>query len=230
MSVTTARIEKPEPEEPAWSYEGESGPSDWSNDYPECAGSAQSPIDVRGAEEANLEPIEFTYLTVGGVVRDTGRIIQVDSEGGTLKVGDRQYTLLRLQFHVPSEHTIEGRRFDAVLDLVHVDADSQLAVVSLQLVVGDENEFVGDVLDQLALHVDERGEVDVEDLSLDDSAYYTYVGSLTMPPCSEGVRWIILSEPATLSEEQLEALAGYHENNHRPEQPLNNRTIRHAAR
>lgn len=230
VSVSPIRGGSSEPEYPAWSYEGENGPETWSRSYPECAGGAQSPIDISGAEEAELEPLEFTYVTVGGQVVDSSYAVHVRSEGGTLQIRDRMLTLQELHFHTPSEHTIDGRRFDAAMHLVHADDDSQLVIVELPFIVGDENDFVEDVLQQLELVEEDRSEVDIEDLELEDAGYYAYDGSMTTPPCSQEVRWIILSEPATLSDEQLENIAAHHPNNIRPLQQLNDRKILYHSR
>ena len=230
VSVSPIRSGPSEPANPTWSYEGENGPENWSRAYPDCAGSAQSPIDISGAEEAELEPLEFTYLTVGGLVVDTSYAVHVTSEGGALQIRDRILALQELHFHTPSEHTIDGRRFEAAMHLVHADDDSQLVIVEVPFIVGDENDFVEDVLQQLELVEEDRIEVDIEDLELEDAGYYTYDGSMTTPPCSQNVRWIILSEPATLSEEQLENIAAHHPNNIRPLQQLNDRTILHYSR
>jgi carbonic anhydrase len=230
VSVSPIRSGQSAPANPTWSYEGENGPENWSSAYLECAGRAQSPIDVSGAEEAELEPLEFTYLTVAGQVIDTSYAVHVTSEGGTLQIGDRLLTLQELHFHTPSEHTIDGQRFDAAVHLLHADEDSQLVIVELPFILGDENEFVGQVLDQLELAEEDRSEVDIEDLELEDAGYYTYNGSMTTPPCSQGVRWVILSEPATLSVEQLGKLAAHHPDNIRPLQQLHDRTILRYSR
>lgn len=230
VSVSPIRSGQSAPVNPTWSYGGEDGPENWSGAYAECAGRAQSPIDISGAEEAELEPLEFTYLTVGGQVIDTSYAVHVTSEGGTLQIRDRLLTLQELHFHTPGEHAIDGQRFDAAMHLVHADEDSQLVIVELPFVVGDENEFVGDVLDQLELAEEDRSEVDIEDLELEDADYYAYNGSMTTPPCSQGVRWVILSEPATLSVAQVEDLAAHHPDNIRPLQPLHDRTILRYSR
>lgn len=217
--------------EPAipWSYEGESGPAHWADEYPVCAGKAQSPIDVKATAIADLPPLEFEYVTIGGTIVDTGRALQVDTEGGALTVGDSTYTLLQIRFHVPSEHTIEGRRFDAVMHLIHAGDGGRLAVVGVPFEVGEENEFIGEVLAAAAEPVDAGlpTEIDIEDAVPAHTEYYTYEGSLTTPPCTEGVRWFVLRNPETLSAEQLEELAGYYRNNVRPVQRLNERSIFH---
>lgn len=227
LSVSPVGSGQSAPSLPTWAYTGPNGPENWSDGYPECEGRAQSPIDLGSAEDAELEPLEFTYLSVAGQVIDTSYAVHVRSEGGLLQIGDRLATLLELHFHTPSEHVIDGHRFDAAMHLVHADEDSQFVIVALPFIVGEENEFVGDVLDQLELAEGERGEVGIEDLELEDSGYYTYNGSTTTPPCTEGVRWFVLSEPATLSERQLERLAAHNPDNARPLQPVYDRTILH---
>lgn len=228
ISVTPGAQRPDQEEPPHWSYDGELPPEEWASEYPDCAGTAQSPIDISGAEHAQLPPLEFTYVTVDGTIRDTGHALQVDSEGGTLTFGDEVYVLLQLHFHVPSEHTIGGRQFDAVMHLVHAGDDDQLAVVAILMEAGEESDFVDDVLDA-AKSNDPAAEVDLEDVVPEDLEYYSYNGSLTTPPCTEGVRWFVLRNPASISNEQLEELGGYYRDNVRPIQPLNNRTILHRA-
>lgn len=223
--------EKPKSDEspPQWSYEGATGPSSWADNYPECAGAAQSPIDISVTGHADLPELEFEYMTMDGTIVDTGHALQVNAEGGAFTVGDTTFTLRQIHFHVPSEHTLEGRRFDAVMHLVHAGEDGRLAVVAVMYELGEENDFVGDVLEAAAATGDVPTEVELEDAAPENTEYYTYQGSLTTPPCTEGVRWFVLRNPESLSEEQLAELAGYYRDNVRPIQPANERTILHSA-
>jgi len=210
---------------PEWTYAGEHGPQHWAEDFPECGMTGQSPVDIRDAEPADLPPLEFTYAGVDGRIRDTGHAVQVDSEGGTLLIGEAVHVLLQLHFHVPSEHTIEGEHFDAVIHLVHLDPDSQIAVVGVPISVGDENSYVEDVLDEMDKPVASREEVELEDILPEDLTYYSYLGSLTTPPCSRGVQWYMLANPIEASRTQIDRLATHYRGNVRPVQALDGRTI-----
>ncbi|MEX0748123.1 MAG: carbonic anhydrase family protein, partial [Rhodothermales bacterium] len=147
MSIRSATPQ--EAGHPEWTYAGEHGPQHWAEDYPECGMPGQSPVDITDDEPADLPPLNFTYDGVNGRVRDTGHAIQVDSDGGNMRIGAVVHILQQLHFHAPSEHTVDGERFDAVMHLVHLDPDSQIVVVGIPIAAGDENSFVEDVLDAM---------------------------------------------------------------------------------
>lgn len=223
-------VQRPdEAPEISWSYEGATGPAAWASQFPACGGSAQSPVDVEASAIAVLPALEIEYTSVGGTLIDTGRALHVETEGGALTIGDSLYTLLRVEFHLPSEHTIGGRRFDGEMQFVHADAYGGTAVIAIPLTTGEENEFIDDVLEAAAAPRDEWDsvEIDVEDVEPAAGEYYTYVGSLTTPPCTEGVRWYVLPTPISLSGAQLRDLAAHYWSNARPLQPLNDRPILH---
>ena len=222
----------PKPEgapEITWAYEGESGPAAWESEFPECGGSAQSPVDIEASAIADLPEIEIEYTSIGGTLVDTGRALHVKTEGGALTIGDELFTLLRVEFHLPSEHTLEGRRFDGEMQFVHADADGGIAVIAFPLTTGEENDFIEDVLEAASEPPEswDTIEIDVEEAEPAVGEYYAYEGSLTTPLCTEGVRWYVMRTPATLSDEQLQELAANYRNNARPLQPLNGRSILH---
>lgn len=231
VSVTPG-TERPKDEDspPHWAYEGEMGPSNWGDEYPDCAGAAQSPIDISATAHADLPALEFVYPTIEGTLAGLDHALQVNTEGGALAIGDSTYTLRQLHFHVPSEHTIEGRRFDAVMHLVHAGEGGRLAVVAVLYEVGGENKFIGEVLEAAAAPDDEQStiEIDIEGAAPENTEYFTYNGSLTTPPCAEGVRWFVLRNPISLTQEQLTTLAGHFRDNVRPIQPANDRPILHS--
>lgn len=219
-----------------WGYEGETGPDNWgslSPDYALCAdGTAQSPIDVRDASALDLTPISFDYGDTPDSVSNTGHSIQVEVEAGSrITYNGIAYDLLQFHFHAPSEHTIDGQAAAMEVHFVHKDPNSDmLAVVGILLVEGEsDNAAYAPVFTRLPAAADETlgG-----DLSLDLTAllppartFYTYQGSLTTPPCSEIVRWLLLDTPVELSAEQIAAYTSIYANNARPVQPLGQRDL-----
>lgn len=219
--------------EPAhWTYEGETGPDHWAETYPDCALPDESPLDLAGTVDAPLPALQLDYRPVEGTIRDTGHAIQVDAAGGTLRAGDAAADLVQLHFHVPSEHTVDGRAAAGELHLVHRDTAGVLTVVGVLLEAGATPHAY---LDSLFAFLPREGAeaqavtVDAARLLPDGRSYYAYPGSLTTPPCTGGVRWIVLAAPLPVSAEQIEALARYHPRNARPVQPLGSRTIARLA-
>ena len=220
---------------PHWTYEGAEGPNDWGKLDPRFAacsnGHKQSPIDIKNAKKADLPPLKFDYNPVALNIIDNGHTIQINyAPGSTLTVGDKTYALQQFHFHHPSEEHISGQGFDMVAHLVHADADGHLAVVAVLLKKGPSNPFLNSVWTNIPT---ERGKaVDVSSVSLNvkdllppDHGYFTFAGSLTTPPCSEGVTWYVLKNQSSLSAEQLAAFAKIYPLNARPVQPSNNREI-----
>ena len=214
-----------------WSYEGNTGPEHWADldpCYAACAGQAQSPIDLTGATASALDGLDPRYQAAPGAVRDTGHSIQVDIQGGTLTVGDDRYDLAQFHFHTPGEHLVDGKAWIAEIHLVHAAADGGIAVLGILVEVGEENAFIKTLTPHLPghEHADEPVTLCLADLLPDTLDYFTYNGSLTTPPCDEGLRWLVLQTPVTVSGEQLALLKGYFPaGNARPPQPHNARPI-----
>ncbi len=217
-----------------WSYEGEEGPAHWDEldqAYALCAsGSEQSPIDLANATQQDLEPISFHYHPSQVNILNNGHTIQVNYDPGSyLEVGGVRYELLQFHFHSPSEHSVEGASFPAELHLVHQAADGSLAVVGILLQSGDANAALQPVWDNLPgeetdiIHTEAM--VDASDFLPADQAAYRYVGSLTTPPCSQGVSWFVLAEPVQMSQVQLQAFQAIYSGNNRPVQPLGDREL-----
>lgn len=228
-----AHEETPEP--PHWMYEGEEGPNVWGEldeSFALCGtGEAQSPIDLTGAQSINLTGLTMNYAESKLNIFNNGHTIQVNyDEGSTLVYNEIEYALLQFHFHHPSEHTVDGETFPMELHFVHRSADGDLAVVGVMLDETEEDnaEYVA-IFENLPT---EKGDpqateltINAADLMPQNSLYTTYIGSLTTPPCSQGVRWLVLQEPVPLSAAQIETFGEIFELNARPVQPLNERDL-----
>jgi carbonic anhydrase len=221
-----------------WTYEGATGPAHWAELDPAFAasseGKAQSPINlVTAAAKAGNAATSLRLAQHEHVASllDNGHTIQVTvEEGGTFTTGHGTYQLVQFHFHAPSEHTIDGRSFPLEVHFVHQSADGHLAVVGMLFVEGPANEDLAKVIAHFPAGSGQSAHLPAEKIDLDlhlpaDPTAYNYAGSLTTPPCTEGVDWYVLRQPVTASREQLAAFAARFGDNHRPVQPLNGRTI-----
>nr|WP_315246395.1 carbonic anhydrase family protein [uncultured Albidiferax sp.] len=223
-----------------WGYEGNTGPQAWarlSPDFNLCAqGTRQSPIaiDETNTLQGPAEPLHIRYQPSSAMVLNNGRTIQVDVVGdNTLAVRGVSYKLYQIVFHHPSEERVNGRTFAMVAHLVHRDVDGQLAVVAVLLDPGQANTLINKVWTYMPLDVGDRvrmpaGLLDLNELLPQDQRYYQFMGSLTTPPCSEGVLWMVLKQPVQISPEQLRLFSQLYPANARPVQPLNGRVVRDA--
>ncbi len=237
VSMMTAGLLRAD-EEHHWSYQGATGPSHWAameHEYATCGvGKTQSPIDIEdsAAKKSDLPPIAFDYKPSPLKIIDNGHTIQVNyAPGSSITVEGKQYELVQFHFHKPSEEKINGRSYDMVAHLVHKDQDGNLAVVAVLLKIGGANKLIQTLWDALPRKKDEEEvksvEVNAADLlPADKSAYYTFTGSLTTPPCSEGVTWFVLKSPMVISEQEVIRFGHLYSMNARPTQPLNGREIR----
>jgi carbonic anhydrase len=224
--------------DPHWSYEGEYGPENWARVKPEfnvCAiGKRQSPVHIQesGTLQGPAEPLVFDYRPSGGTVVNNGHTIQVDLErGNTLTVRGATYQLLQFHFHHPSEEKVNHKGFSMVAHLVHKNDEGQLAVVAVLIDPGAANDLIHKVWTHMPLDSGDRvrlptGLIDVNALLPADQRYYQFIGSLTTPPCTEGVLWNVLKSPMTVSKEQLRLFAQLFPMNARPVQALNGRVVR----
>jgi len=219
-----------------WSYAGQMGPSHWAELDPKFAacgnGKAQSPIDiqVREVRGERLPALAFDYKSTPLHIVDNGHTVQVDADPGSwLRIGDDRYQLIQFHFHHPSEERINGKGADMVAHFVHRDASGGLAVVAVFLNTGEANATV----DELWSHLPKKDhQAAFKDVLINPAAllprelgYFTYSGSLTTPPCSEGVRWIILKSPRTLSKDEIATFTARYPNDARPVQKLNGRLV-----
>jgi carbonic anhydrase len=220
-----------------WSYSGDEGPSHWArldSQYRLCgSGKKQSPINIRSnaVYRGEAPPLEFDYRPARATIEDNGHSVQIDYEpGSTLHVGHESYELVQFHFHHPSEERVDGKRFDMVAHLVHRSPGGELAVVAVLMKVGRENPLLNSVWRHLpppGKHGATEGAsvIDVRDLIPANHAYFSYVGSLTTPPCTEGVRWFVVKTPIEISKDQLDVFAARYPNDARPVQKLNGRHV-----
>ena len=220
-----------------WDYSGQGGPDRWGgleSEYATCAkGTRQSPIDIRDGIKVELEPIRFDYQPGSFGVIDNGHTVQVNvGSGSSIEVMGRRYALVQFHFHRPSEERIDGKLFDMVVHLVHRDSDGHLAVVAVLLERGSAQEIVQRIWNNLPLEqgteVAARGTLDLNELLPAERSYYTYMGSLTTPPCSEGVLWMVMKTPVPISAEQIAIFAHLYPMNARPIQPAGGRLIKES--
>lgn len=229
---------------PVWHYEGAEGPENWgklSPAFAACAeGRRQSPIDIakptRGATaelKTTFPPAELRIAHHDHIADgiNNGHTIQINYAGAdTLTLGGTSYQLVQYHFHSPSEHTVDGKHFPMEMHMVHQSADGKLAVVGVLIAEGAHNQAFAPVWGNLPA---QKGvethypavKVDVDALLPTARTTYRYDGSLTTPPCSEGVNWIIMTTPIQLSSEQVGAFTRLIKGNNRPVQALNGRTI-----
>jgi carbonic anhydrase len=216
-------------------YQGEAGPEHWgdiSEEWEACeVGKAQSPVDLSASKAADLPGLAFDYRPTPVAIVNNGHTVQVNYEkGSTLTVGGAVYELVQFHFHAPSEHTVDGKHHPLEMHLVHKDAAGKLAVVGVLVEEGEANPAFAPVFDHLPkmkapLAVVPEARVNAEELLPADLAYYAYAGSLTTPPCSEGVHWKVLAKPVQMSKEQIEAFRRIYPGNNRPVQGLNGRVV-----
>ncbi|WP_181438872.1 carbonic anhydrase [Paenibacillus sambharensis] len=223
-----------------WSYEGETGPEHWAELGTEngacSSGLEQSPINLdeakASADAGAAEAIEINYQPSQFTIKNNGHTIQADAvtEDNTITLDGKEYTLAQFHFHVPSEHQMEGKNLDMELHFVHKDADGKLAVVGVLMKAGAANEALSELWSKLPAEETKENialekTIDLPALLPQDQDVFRYDGSLTTPPCSEGVEWTVMQEPIEVSQEQIDAFAAIFPDNHRPVQPWNDRDV-----
>jgi carbonic anhydrase len=223
-----------------WTYEGETGPQNWGKLKPEfnlCAiGKRQSPINI---DEGNTlagpaEAVQFNYTPSNAIVNNNGHTIQVDVDGeNSITVRGSTYRLLQFHFHTPSEEQVNFKRFSMVAHLVHKNDEGQLAVVAVLMEIGGVNPLIDKVWTYMPLDANDRVRMPRDLLNLNellpaDQRYYQFMGSLTTPPCTEGVLWMVLKQPVKISKTQYRLFTQLYPNNARPVQPVNGRAVRDA--
>jgi carbonic anhydrase len=216
-----------------WNYQGEKGPANWASldeSFSLCKnGKNQSPIDIQDAKKRLSNSIEFDYKFTPLKIVNNGHAIEVVYEpGSTIKIDGQEYELKQFHFHGPSEHQFKSNSYPMEVHLVHKNAEGKIAVVGIFMEVGQANEFV----ETIWANIPEKGENEISGVSINVSAlppknqvYYYYEGSLTTPPCTEGVNWYVLKTPIQVSREQVARFYSFYNHNARPLQSLNDRQI-----
>ncbi len=222
--------------QPHWSYEGEFAPYRWGDmksDYALCkTGTRQSPIDIRNPVVSEIEPIQFHYEDTPLKVINNGHTIQVEVRPGSFILhGGARYELVQFHFHTPSEERINGRVFDMVAHLVHKSAQGRLAVVAVLLTAGREQPMLQQIWNAMPGTANSTRErldilINARQLLPADPGFYSFMGSLTTPPCTEGVQWLVMKTPVEISREQIGHFAALYPMNARPLQPGNDRLVK----
>ncbi len=216
-----------------WAYEGEGGPDKWADLAPEnlvCrTGATQSPIDIAKSQPGAGGRTNIKWQPAGLSVINNGHTIQADvANGGAIEVDGVPYTLVQFHFHAPSEHTVNGKRFAMETHFVHKSAQGELAVVGVLHEAGAANDALAPVWAALPKTTEDKKAVatfDCASVLPKDRSMYRYAGSLTTPPCTEGVRWQLMQSPTPVSDAQVKAFNEIIKPNARPVQPMKARDV-----
>lgn len=220
-----------------WNYYGKTGPLGWGKLDPAfkaCSdGHEQSPIDIRGTHlNKALQPIEFHYLAGTETLENNGRTIVVHvNPGSYIVAGGTRYDLFQYEFRHPSEESVKDRLTDMSVQFLHKSADGKLAAISVRMVMNQD--APNTVLATLFADLPRKSGATQKITELinpggllpGNRSYWTYTGSLTTPPCTEGVRWFVMQQPVTLSQTQLMKYTWMFHINTRPMQDAHGRKI-----
>lgn len=219
---------------PHWEYTGEAGAENWaklSPDFAACAGKNQSPINLAGFIEAQLKPISFAYKAGATEILNNGHTVQVNAAAGSsITLDGVQFELKQFHFHAPSENLIKGKSYPLEAHLVHADKDGNLAVLAVMFNAGKANQALEKAWAQMPKNAGDKlslsEKISPTEILPKNRDYYRFNGSLTTPPCSEGVRWLVMKHPVSASEAQIEAFVHVmHHPNNRPVQSVNARPV-----
>lgn len=217
-----------------WNYEGKEGPSNWgklSSEFSMCdAGSSQSPIDIEESLDANLKPLKLLQKFPVKDILKTNHSLQLNfRDGNIVAIDNMTFKLKQINFHTPSEHSIKGKSFPLEAQFLHTDTKGNTAIVAVLFREGKANPALEKILKQLPTESDKpatlKSRVLASEMMPSNQDYYRFSGSLTTPPCTEGIRWILIKTPITATKAQIEAIAEITPQNNRPLQALNGRLI-----
>jgi carbonic anhydrase len=221
----------------SWSYEGRRGPEHWGAldpSYAACDGKQQSPVDIRNAKPVTLPPLRFEFKNGALTTINNGyTAVRVDyprGNGNLLFVGSERYELTQFHFHHPSEEYVVGKPFDMGIHFMFQGSDGKVAGVAVLVKAGRPNATVQELWKYMPKvagkdHTIPGVYVNPARLLPRDNSYYTYMGSITAPPCTEGVKWFVLKTPMEISRDQINAFAKLYPHDVRPPQPLNGRMV-----
>lgn len=224
------------PPAPSWSYEGETGPEHWGTmeaKFAACSeGQTQSPINLKWNKPEESGKLEFSYKDSSLKVIDNGHTLQFHYEQGSkVSINGEEYDLIQMHFHTPSEHTIANKSYPLEVHFVHQDVLGRLAVIGVMFTESKTNDPTIDALWGF-VPSEKNKQMDIPDFKLNPMklipskhTYYHYSGSLTTPPCTEGVNWNVLNTPVNISKSQIEAFRSLYHLNNRPVQSLNGRKV-----
>ena len=218
-----------------WNYSGHEGPEYWGSldpKYSTCdKGVNQSPINLTGFIESDLSPLELAYKPGGHEIINNGHTIQVNYQSGSnLGINGHYYELKQFHFHSPSENHISGKSYPMEVHLVHADIDGNLAVVAVMFEEGNENKTLKEIWNTMPVVAGNKSSlpsiVSINDLLPANREYYRFNGSLTTPPCSEGVLWLVMKQSITVTKEQITQFTHVmHQPTNRPIQPVYARPV-----
>lgn len=217
-----------------WSYAGKTGPEHWAELDPAYAtcklGHAQSPIDIRDTSTGKPVPVDFAYTAGAASVVNNGHTVEFDvRDGGSIRVDAIAYQLANIHFHTPSEERFAGKVYPMAAHLVHRDGAGNLAVVAVMFEEGEDNAALAPIFAAMPKRVGKSVKLahalDASAFLPAERAYYAFTGSLTTPPCSEGVQWRVLKQPVRISPAQLDTFRRLYPMNARPVQKLNDRKV-----
>ncbi len=235
VSATTVQPVKKVKEKAHWGYTGHGSPEKWAELSPDnkmCGvGKTQTPINITTSLDADLEPLKISYTKDSKEILNNGHTVQVNIEAGnTMDVEGLSFELKQFHFHTPSENHIDGKSFPLEAHFVHIDKKGNIAVLALMFEEGKENKQLAKIWDNMPKNADEKSQLKLAHIASsllpENKEYYRFAGSFTTPPCTEGVRWMVLKTPVTVSKAQVEKFLNImHHPNNRPIQATNARVI-----
>lgn len=217
-----------------WSYAAQTAPAQWGKIKPEyqaCEGVNQAPINIDQTISATLPALKLNYSSKADTIINNNRTVQINfAEGSTLELEQKVFHLKQFHLHSPSENTIKGKSFAMEMHLVHATEQGELAVVAVMFEEGQENKNLKKLWKELPKKAGNTVQLQHQDLAAaflpENLDYYRFNGSLTTPPCSEGVRWIVLKDIQQASKQQIRAFSSLMEHpNNRPVQPTHARLV-----
>jgi carbonic anhydrase len=243
-SCATTAVHEGQAEENHWGYTGKTGPEYWHTLDPAYTaardGKAQSPVNIITADLVpadTAEKLSFYYHTVYFKIENNGHTIEIapSDYSNYIIIDDSKFILQQIHFHLPGEHTVDGKSFDMEAHLVHKNAEGAVAVVGILIAQGRENPALKETFGKLPKTITSEEDLmetpesfNPEDLLPAEKAMYRYDGSLTTPPCTEGVKWSVFARTIELSEAQINAFKAIYAGNSRPVQQLNDRKVYRA--